>query len=93
MATEPLLSTLSEADLRKKHDKYFIVMSFLKDIPDGRFIDESTMLRQLSLYGKPGYREAISRPELKDFRGKVDGVIYYGSANSIKKLKQEGVLQ
>jgi len=89
---EPI-NALSEEDLRKKHDKYFIVLSFLKEVPDGKYIDESSMLRQLSLYGKPGYREAISRPELKDFKGKVDGVVYYGSMNSIKKLKQEGVLQ
>lgn len=88
-----IISSLSEKELRKKHDKYFIILSFLKEVPDGRYIDELSMLRQLSLYGKPGYREAVSRPELKGYKGKVDGVVYYGSVNSINKLKQEGVLQ
>lgn len=84
---------LSEEDLRKKHDMYFMILSFLKSIPAGNYIDESSMLRQLSLYGKPRYREALSRQEIKDYRGKADGVIYYGSVHSIKKLKDEGVLQ
>ncbi|GEM_PF-5501187 len=88
-----LINTLSEDELRQKHDMFFIILSFVKNIPEGRYVDEATMLRQLSLIGKPRYREALARIELKDHRGKVDGVIYYGSMNSIKKLKQEGVLQ
>jgi len=86
-------SLLSEEDLRKKHDMYFMILSFLKEIPAGKFIDESTMLRQLSLYGKPRYREALARPEIHEHKGKADGVIYYGAISSIKKLKSEGVLQ
>jgi len=86
-------NTLSEDELRKKHDMFFMIHSFVSNIPEGRFVEEPVMLRQLGLLGKPRYREALSRAELKDFRGKVDGVIYYGSAISIRKLKQEGVLQ
>lgn len=84
---------LSEEELRKKHDMYFMILSFVKSIPSGSYIDESTMLRQLSLYGKPRYRDALSRQEIKDYRGRADGTIYYGSIHSIKKLKDEGVLQ
>jgi hypothetical protein len=87
------LNTLSEDDLRKKHDMFYMISSFIKGIPDGRYVEEPVMLRQLGLMGKPRYREALSRAELKDNRGKVDGVIYYGSISSIKKLKNEGVLQ
>ena len=86
-------NTLSEDDLRKKHDMFYMICSFIKGIPDGRYVEEPVMLRQLGLLGKPRYREALSRAELKDNRGKVDGVIYYGSTVSIKKLKNEGVLQ
>jgi hypothetical protein len=86
-------NTLSEDELRKKHDMFFMIHSFVSNIPEGRFVEEPVMLRQLGLLGKPRYREALSRAELKDYRGKVDGVIYYGSAISIRKLKQEGVLQ
>ena len=64
---------LSEDDLRKKHDMFFMIQHFIAAIPTGKYIDEPTMLRQLSLVGKPRYREALSRPELKDNRGRVDG--------------------
>jgi hypothetical protein len=84
---------ITENELREKHDMFFRIQAFVKKIPDGRFIDESSLLRELSLIGKPRYRDALSRPELKDFKGRVDGVYYYGSHNSIKKLKSEGVLQ
>ena len=90
---QPGISHISEADLRKKHDMFFMVLSFVQGIPNGEFVEESAMLRHLGIVGKPRYRDAITRPELKDFKGRVDGVIYYGSQNSIKKLKSEGVLQ
>lgn len=84
---------LSETDLRQKHDMFYKVLSFVKEIPGGMFVEESKMLRQLGILGKPRYRDIISREELKEFRGKVDGTIYYGSPASIKKLKSEAVLQ
>lgn len=86
------LSTLSEKDLREKHDMYYIIQSFISKIPEGEYIEETSMLRHLSLWGKPRYREALARIE-KDNKGKVDGTTYYGSITSIRKLKQEGVLQ
>lgn len=84
---------LSEAELRKKHDMFYQVFSFVKGLPEGKFVEETSMLRQLTLYGKPRYKDALSRAELKDFKGKVDGVTYYGASTSIGKLKREGVLQ
>lgn len=84
---------LSEAELRKKHDMFYMIFSFVKGLPDGKFVEETSMLRQLTLYGKPRYKDALSRAELKDFKGKVDGVTYYGASTSIGKLKREGVLQ
>ena len=84
---------LSENELRHKHDMFFKVISFVKGIPDGKYIEETAMLRQLGMIGKPRYKDAITRPELKDYKGKVDGVTYYGTQSSIVKLKQEGVLQ
>jgi ribosomal protein L37E len=84
---------LSEEQLRQKHDMFFMVFSYVKKIPTGKYVEESQMLRELSIIGKPRYRDSISRPELKEYRGKVDGTIYYGELQSIKKLKNEGVLQ
>lgn len=88
-----IANTLSEDELRRKHDMFFMIYTFVKNIPDSRFVEESGMLRQLGLLGKPRYREALSRPELKEYKGRVDGVTYYGTQASVRKLKQEGVLQ
>jgi hypothetical protein len=87
------IKMFSETELRQKHDMFFMLIAYVNNIPKGKFIDEVTLLRQLELLGKPRYRDAVSRPELKQFRGKVDGVIYYGCEESISKLKHEGVLQ
>lgn len=84
---------LSEAELRKKHDMFYQILSFVKGLPEGKYVEETSMLRQLTLFGKPRYREALTREDLKQFKGKVDGTVYYGNPNSIQKLKREGVLQ
>jgi len=84
---------LTEEQLRRKHDMFFMIFSYVKAIPSSKFVEEGQLLRELGLYGKPRYRDAISRPELKEYKGKVDGTVYYGSVESIKKLKNEGVLQ
>jgi hypothetical protein len=83
---------VSEAVLRQKHDMFFIIQNRLKQIPKGFYMEESQLLKDLGLYGKPRYKDALARVE-KDYRGKVDGSIYYGHPESIRKLKNEGVLQ
>lgn len=84
---------VSESQLREKHDKFFIIMNFLRAIPEGNFIDEGQLLKEVKLLGKPGYRDALAREEIKPYKGKVDGTTYYGAIKSINKLKTEGVLQ
>jgi hypothetical protein len=85
--------TMSEEQLRQKHDMFFMVFTYVKAIPPTKFVEEGQLLRELGLVGKPRYRDAITRPELREYKGKVDGTVYYGSIESIKKLKSEGVLQ
>jgi hypothetical protein len=84
---------LTEEQVRQRHDMFFMIISFVNRIPNGNFVEEGQLLRELGLLGKPRYREALSRPELREHKGKVDGTTYYGSTESIRKLKQEGVLQ
>jgi hypothetical protein len=83
---------LSEADLRKKHDMFFILKSELNILQKGQFIEETKLIRKIGLWGKPGFRTVIDAPEVKLYKGKADGVIYFGHPESINKLKNEGVL-
>lgn len=87
------IGVFTEGQLREKHDMFFMVYSYVSKIPKGSYIEEIHMLKELGLLGKPRYRDAISRHELKENKGRVDGVNYYGHIESIKKLKSEGVLQ
>jgi hypothetical protein len=95
--TEAIIPTqtimLTEADIRRKHDKVFAIRTFIAEIPAGKFIEEGAMLRSLGMFGKPGYRDALKQPELTEHRGRADGVVYYGSIQSIRTMKTEGVLQ
>lgn len=83
---------MNENELKQKHDQFTILMNEVKKIPEGRFIEESQILRKAGLWGKPGYRSTSDRPEFKQFRGKADGTVYFGHEKSIQKLKMEGVL-
>ena len=85
--------TLSEDQLRKKHDMYYMIFTYLRQLKEKQYIEETQMLRDLGLISKPRLRDALNRPELKEYRGKADGVIYYGQPGSIKHLKSEGILQ
>ena len=90
---KPMSGMLTEEQLRKKHDMLFMVLSSVKSLTKKEFIEETQMLRDLGLLGKPRYRDILTRSELKDYHGKADGVVYYGHPDSIRRLKQEGVLQ
>lgn len=83
---------MTESELKTKHDQYTILMNAIRQIPDGMFIEESKLLKNAGLWGKPGYRSTTDRPEFRDYKGKADGVVYFGSEKSVKKLKMEGVL-
>jgi hypothetical protein len=87
----PKLS-ITEQELRQKHDMFFNILKRVKEISKGWFIEENKLLKELSYQGKPRYKDALAKEELKPYRGKVDGTTYYGHPDSIAKLKQEGVL-
>ena len=89
----PTASRLSIEQIRKRHDKFYIVSKKIAFIPKDMFIEESELLKELGLLGKPGSKEVTSRMDLKENRGKADGIVYFGHRESIERLKREGVLQ
>jgi hypothetical protein len=92
LTTVPPKLAITESELRQKHDMFFNIFKRVKEISRGLFIEENQLLKELGYQGKPRYKDAIARDELKIYRGKVDGTIYYGHPDSIDKLKKEGVL-
>lgn len=82
---------LTEEQLRKKHDVFFIVADAAKKLKPGKYLTESEFV-QLSGIRFPGYRDALNHPDNAKYRGKAGATTYWSHPESIKKLKSEGIL-
>lgn len=83
--------SLSEEDLRRKHDTVFKVSEMADEIPRGQFLPEPDFVASLRLKGS--YRAILERQQFERYRGKADGgLIYWGHPDSIQKLKNDRVL-
>lgn len=84
-------TTLTEQDLRRKHDGVFRVTEAAKAIPEGQFITEADFISSLNLRG--GYRAILERKDFELYRGRADGGVYYWAhPKSMQKMKNERVL-
>jgi hypothetical protein len=85
---------LEAEELRRKHDLFYKLKTEVMKIPKGRFIEEERLLRRIGIYGKAGSKKACDRlkSEMPEYRGRADGVTYFGHPESIAEFKAEGVL-
>jgi len=83
---------ISEAQLRAKHDLRFIVESKCGELKKGVFMTQSEFVQFCKINPGAGYRGVIEHPEYEKYHGKAGGVNYWSHPDSIKKLKDEGVL-
>lgn len=79
-------------ELRMKYDYFFIFKKRLDSVGIDEFYRESDFIDYCGLRGQSGYRQALERRELDEYRGRAGGVTYYGNKEGIKKMKQEAVL-
>lgn len=85
------VQTITEAEIREKYDKKYIVQKHAKMIKEGEFYDEDSFIRFCSLNPRvPGFRKALDSPEFKIYKGKADGDVYWGHPSSVEKLKNDG---
>ncbi len=90
---KPVIKTtgsITEAELRSMYDIRKIVKDELDDIPKGEFWRDADFVRRFQ--GKAGFRSVLESPEVSQYRGKASGQVFWGHPDSIKKLKQEGIL-
>lgn len=83
---------ISEAQLRAKHDLRFIVESKCTELKKGVFMTQAEFVQSCKINPSAGYRGVIEHPEYDKFHGRASGTIYWSHPDSIKKLKDEGVL-
>jgi len=86
------MRSLSEDDIRRKHDNAFKIREAAGKIMEGEYILENDFISNLNIRG--GYKYIVERPEFEKYRGRASGDCWYWShPNSIMKLKNEGILQ
>lgn len=91
MSSAEQTPSLTEAQLRMKHDNTYRFREALKNIKPGVYIPQAQFVRKLNL--KPPYRATLDLPEFEPYHGKASGsTVYWGHPDSIKKMKEEGVL-
>jgi len=89
-AKQKPINGLSETDLRRRHDNAYKVAEAASKLTAGEFIPEADFVSSLRLKG--GYRSVLERQQFERYRGKADGIVYWGHPESIKRLKDDRVL-
>jgi hypothetical protein len=78
--------------LRAKHDLNFIVSKTARELAKDVFYTEHEFLKLSGVKAGSGFRMALDNPELSRFKGRVQGITYWSHPESIKKMKEDGVL-
>lgn len=84
---------LSENQLREKHDVRYQVDCATKQLKEGFYLTDGEFVAMAKIKAGQGYRAVIDHPEFEKFRGRAGSVNYWSHPTSIKKLKEEGVMQ
>ena len=82
---------ISLTELRSKHDNKFIIQTNAEKLEKDIFLTDSEF--KTSCNFNTGYKDAIERSEFSQYKGKAGSTIYWSHPDSIKKLKDEGVLK
>jgi hypothetical protein len=82
---------LTEQELRSKHDSLYKLEQSVKTLAPGKFIPENDF-RVLTTLDVVKFRSRAELPQFDLYKGKVNGMTYWGNPKDIKRLKEEGVL-
>jgi len=83
---------ITEAQLRAKHDNHYIIDKKCKELKPGTFLTNGEFIQFCSIRPGSGYRGIIEHPDYDKYHGRAGSIIYWSHPDSIKKLKDEGVL-
>ena len=84
---------LTEEQLRSKHDIRYIVETKCKELKKGAYLPQGEFVQFCGIRPGAGYRDILEHPNHDQYHGKAQGgTVYWGHPDSIKKLKEDGVL-
>lgn len=85
-------SGISEKDLRAKHDALFIVREAAKKLEKGKFFPEAEFRESMCRLDPSKFRSKADGQEFEKYKGRTQGKTYWGHPESIKRMKDDGVL-
>ncbi len=89
----PGVKGISEAELRSKHDNFFICQTMVGKLTKNNFLAERDFVVFCNFKMGTGYRQAMEDHRFDDHHGQAGGTIYWGHKEDILRLKNEGVLR
>jgi transposase-like protein len=83
---------ITEAELRKKHDASYIILTAAENLKEGVYLTDYEFLQLCKLNANAGYRRITDQDQFDKYRGRAQKIIYWSHPKSIEKMKSQGVL-
>lgn len=83
---------ISVTELRSRYDNNYKVELAVKKLEKDVFLTESEFIKLAVIRTTNGYRAALDDPKWDKNKGRVAGIVYYSHEDSIKQMKNEGIL-
>lgn len=83
---------ITEDELRSRYDNRYKINEAIKKLKLGLFFPESEFIKFANVKAGIGYRQLLDHRDYLSFKGKAGGTVYWSHPESIKKLKEDGVL-
>lgn len=80
---------ISEKELRSRHDKTFIIQQAVKNLQKDQFIVDQDMRDKICRISTQYWRSHSEKPCFDIYKMKIDGKVYWGIPQEIRKLKEE----
>lgn len=83
---------ISIHEIIKTHDVDELIKQGIKKFEKGTLLTESEFVDLSGLRGK-NYRTTLDSPDMKQHKGRIDGVTYYGVPTDIEDLKTRYIMR
>jgi len=83
---------ITEAELRRKHDASFIILTAAEGLKEGVYLTDYEFMQLCKLNANAGYRRITDQDQFDKYRGRAQKIIYWSHPKSIEKMKSQGVL-
>ncbi len=83
---------ISEIEFREKHDNRYILTKKAAALLRGQLVPEPQFIEMCHVRQNAGYKGIVVHPDFEKYRGRAGGTWYWSHPETIKKLKNEGLM-